>query len=125
MKPILVVDDDPGFRKLLETILRGEGYEVESAAKVADARRLCAAMRFSLVVSDLKLPDGDGLDVQKWFAEQTPGTPFVLITGLDVYKRQELDTQAGIDAVDGARGGLDGSGIDAGGALAGRGLVGA
>jgi DNA-binding NtrC family response regulator len=98
MNPILVVDDDPGFRKLLETILKGEGYEVEAAAKVAEARRLCGSARFSLVISDLKLPDGDGLDVQKWFLEQAPGTPFVLITGfgtvataVEAMKRGALD----------------------------------
>ena len=98
MNPILVVDDDPGFRKLLETILSGEGYPVETAAKVGDARRLCATRTFSLVISDLKLPDGDGLDVQKWFSEHAPQTPFVLITGfgtvstaVDAMKRGALD----------------------------------
>ncbi|MGC4051148.1 MAG: sigma-54 dependent transcriptional regulator [Paludibaculum sp.] len=98
MNPILVVDDDPGFRKLLETILAGEGYPVETAAKVGEARRLCGTRTFSLVVSDLKLPDGDGLDVQKWFAEHAPGTPFVLITGfgtvstaVDAMKRGAMD----------------------------------
>ena len=98
MNPILVVDDDPGFRKLLETILCGEGYPVETAAKVGDARRLCAAKTFSLVISDLKLPDGDGLDVQKWLLESSPDTPFVLITGfgtvstaVDAMKRGALD----------------------------------
>lgn len=98
MNPILVVDDDPGFRKLLETILAGEGYPVETAAKVGEARRLCGTRGYSLVVSDLKLPDGDGLDVQKWFAEHAPRTPFVLITGfgtvstaVDAMKRGALD----------------------------------
>jgi len=98
MNPILVVDDDPGFRKLLETILTGEGYQVETAAKVGEARRMCASQGYSLVISDLKLPDGDGLDVQKWFAEHAPHTPFVLITGfgtvstaVDAMKRGALD----------------------------------
>ena len=98
MSPILVVDDDAGFRKLLETILCGEGYPVETAAKVGDARRLCGSKTFSLVISDLKLPDGDGLDVQKWFLENAPETPFVLITGfgtvstaVDAMKRGALD----------------------------------
>ncbi len=98
MNPILVVDDDPGFRRLLETILCGEGYTVEVAAKVGDARRLCGSKAYSLVISDLKLPDGDGLDVQKWFLEHAPKTPFVLITGfgtvstaVDAMKRGALD----------------------------------
>jgi two-component system response regulator FlrC len=98
MDPILVVDDDSGFRQLLETILRGEGYEVETAAKVAEARRACGSRVYSLVLSDLKMPDGDGLDVQKWFLEHAPGTPFVLITGfgtvataVEAMKRGALD----------------------------------
>ncbi len=98
IRPILVVDDDPGFRKLLETILVGEGFQVETAGKAGEARRLCGTKAYSLVISDLKLPDGDGLDVQKWFSENAPNTPFVLITGfgtvstaVDAMKRGALD----------------------------------
>ena len=98
IKPILVVDDDPGFRRLLETILTGEGFHVDTAGKVGEARRLCGTKAYALVISDLKLPDGDGLDVQKWFRENAPATPFVLITGfgtvstaVDAMKRGALD----------------------------------
>lgn len=98
MDPILIVDDDAGFRQLLETILKGEGYAVATAGKVAEARKACGSGRYSLVISDLKMPDGDGLDVQKWFAEHAPGTPFVLITGfgtvataVEAMKRGSLD----------------------------------
>ena len=55
IKPILVVDDDPGFRQLLETILTGEGFHVDTAGKVGEARRLCGTKSYSLVISDLKL----------------------------------------------------------------------
>ena len=80
MERILIVDDDPGFRELLEAILGGEGYEVESAASVTEAIALGSARQFHLVLSDLRLPDGDGLDVLRWFAEQMPDTPVVMIT---------------------------------------------
>ncbi len=80
MANILVVDDDPGFRKLLETILSAEGYEVASAATVGEAVRAGAARRFDLVLCDLRLPDGDGLQVLRRFREMAPGTPFVVIT---------------------------------------------
>jgi two-component system response regulator FlrC len=96
--PILVVDDDPGFRQLLEAILKAEGYQVHSAAKVAEARKQILAVPYGLIVSDLKLPDGDGLDVQKWVNEHRAGTPFVLITGfgsvptaVEAMKRGALD----------------------------------
>jgi two-component system, NtrC family, response regulator AtoC len=98
LNSILVVDDDPGFRQLLETILTADGYAVESAAKVADARRAISARSFRLVISDLKLPDGDGLDVQKWLLDRAPAVPFVLITGfgtvataVEAMKRGALD----------------------------------
>jgi DNA-binding NtrC family response regulator len=78
---LLVVDDDPGFRRLLETILRGEGYDVDTAGNVAGARNACGRKRYRLVISDLRLPDGDGLDVQKWFLEHAPQTACALITG--------------------------------------------
>jgi two-component system response regulator FlrC len=78
---ILVVDDDMGFRSLIETILKGEGYSVDTAHNVAAARKACQQKRYRVVVSDLKLPDGSGLDVQNWFAEHAPPTSFALITG--------------------------------------------
>ena len=80
MDTILIVDDDPGFRKLLETILKGEGYQVEGAGSVADARRAGARRKFDLVISDLKLPDGDGIQVLRWWKENWPDTPLLMIT---------------------------------------------
>jgi DNA-binding NtrC family response regulator len=77
---ILVVDDDPGFGRLLETILRGEGYDVETTATVQSAIQRGARAQYHLVVSDLRLPDGDGLKVLEFFREQSPGTPVIMIT---------------------------------------------
>ena len=98
MDPILVVDDDPGFRQLLAAILEREGYAVELAGRVAEARAKGSSKRYSLVISDLKLPDGDGLDVQQFFLERSPETPFVLITAfgtvataVEALKRGALD----------------------------------
>jgi two-component system response regulator AtoC len=80
MERLLVVDDDPGFRELLETILSGEGFEVETAATAAAAARLVATRQYALVLTDLKLPDGSGFDVLKRVTEQMPGTPLIMIT---------------------------------------------
>jgi two-component system, NtrC family, response regulator AtoC len=80
MAKILIIDDDTGFRKLLETILTGEGYDITSGGSVAEARKLGAAEQFDLVLSDLKLPDGDGLQVLAWFAENAPRTAMVMLT---------------------------------------------
>ncbi len=80
METILVIDDDPGFRKLLETILLKEGYTVATGGSVAEALRAGAARKFDLVITDLKLPDGDGLSVLRWWSEHVPETPVVMIT---------------------------------------------
>ena len=63
MEFILIVDDDPGFRSLMEAILRGEGYTVDTAGSVAEAVSIAGRMSYHLVISDLKLPDGSGVDV--------------------------------------------------------------
>lgn len=98
MDPILVVDDDPGFRQLLATILEEEGYAVEQASRVSEARAAGARRRFALVLSDLKMPDGDGLEVQQFFRQRWPATPFVLLTAfgtvataVEAMKRGALD----------------------------------
>jgi two-component system response regulator AtoC len=80
MPAILIVDDDPGFRKLLATILLGEGYEVATAGSVAEAVRRGSERTYNLLLSDLRLPDGDGLAVLRWFAEHAPGVPVVMIS---------------------------------------------
>ena len=77
---ILVVDDDPNFSRLLETILRGEGYSVEIAGSVQQATVCGSRSQYHLVISDLRLPDGDGLKVLGWFHEQSPETPVIMIT---------------------------------------------
>jgi len=81
MEEILIVDDDPGFRKLLETILTGEGYRVTTAATVAEAIGSCERKQYHLIVSDLRLPDGEGLEVLRWSKEHMPETPVIMITG--------------------------------------------
>ena len=86
MERILVIDDDPGFRELLATILSDEGYEVESGASIADALRLGAARQYSLVISDLRLPDGSGIEILRWFSEQAPNVPFIVITAFGTFE---------------------------------------
>jgi DNA-binding NtrC family response regulator len=81
MEEILIVDDDPGFRTLLQTILKSEGYQVQTAGSVAEAIRAGAQKQFHLVLTDLKLPDGDGLAILRRWREGGSPTPFLVITG--------------------------------------------
>src|SRR5689334_3481903 len=80
MEHILIIDDDPGFRTLLQTILCDAGYDVAAGATAADARRMGAIASYQLALTDLKLPDGDGLDVLRWFQAHAPEVPVIMIT---------------------------------------------
>jgi len=80
MESILIVDDDPGFRSLMETILRGEGYSVEVAGTVAEALSSGSRKGYHLVISDLKLPDGNGIDILRQWKQEMPEVPVIMIT---------------------------------------------
>ena len=60
---LLVVDDEPDLRTLYELSLLREGYDVDSAGSVAEAWAQLAARSYSAVITDMRLPDGDGIDL--------------------------------------------------------------
>jgi two-component system, NtrC family, response regulator PilR len=60
---LLVVDDEPDLRTLYELTLVREGYDVQSAGSVDEAWALLQAERFHLVITDMRMPDGSGLDL--------------------------------------------------------------
>jgi two-component system response regulator PilR (NtrC family) len=62
---LLVVDDEPDLRTLYELTLLREGYDVESAASVEDAWQRLSSRTYSAVITDMRLPDGSGLDLLK------------------------------------------------------------
>jgi diguanylate cyclase (GGDEF)-like protein len=82
---IVVVEDDPTLATVLRKALGGPGHEVEVATNLADGERLVAARSPSLVVLDLKLPDGDGRDLLVKLREQpaTSTLPIVILSGED------------------------------------------
>ena len=80
MESILLVDDDPGFRGLMATILRGDGYAVDVAGTVAEAISSTSRKSYHLAISDLKLPDGTGLDVLRHWKLEMPEVPVIMIT---------------------------------------------
>lgn len=76
---LLVVDDEPDLRTLYELTLLREGYDIETAGSVEDARHLLAEQRFSAVITDMRLPDGTGLDILKQIeAEGRPEKAIVI-----------------------------------------------
>ena len=60
---ILIIEDEPDIRKTLEYNISREGYEVISASSLSEARQNLESSSFSLLLLDLMLPDGSGLDL--------------------------------------------------------------
>ena len=77
---LLVVDDEPDLRTLYELTLLREGYELETAGTVEDALARLQRRRFSAVITDMRLPDGSGLDVLRWLEEQGREEKTLVIT---------------------------------------------
>jgi DNA-binding NtrC family response regulator len=77
---ILVIDDDPGLAEVIVMLLSGEGYRVEHAATVRAGLAQIAATEFDLVITDLKLPDGTGVDAIGPIKEIRRDLPIILMT---------------------------------------------
>ncbi len=77
---VLLVDDDRALRRVLGMLLEESGKVVVPAETVASGRKALTTGGFDLVITDLKLPDGDGLEVLKAAREADPGLPVLVIT---------------------------------------------
>jgi two-component system response regulator AtoC len=79
---ILVVEDDSGYRELLELTLREEGYEVATVTNHTEALNACKQDDYDLVICDFRLPGQNGLDLLKELKKRAPNTGFILLTAL-------------------------------------------
>jgi DNA-binding NtrC family response regulator len=77
---ILIVDDEDGMRRLLSRVLAREGYDTSAVGSGAEALRLVANERFDLVVTDIKMPEMDGLQLLAELKEYEPSLPIIVIT---------------------------------------------
>ncbi len=83
---ILVVDDDPVILKSAERVLASEGYEVETALNAGKALKRLEERAFDLVLSDLRMPDIDGIELLKKIKAFFPETDVIIITGFGTIK---------------------------------------
>ncbi|CAM4088433.1 sigma-54 dependent transcriptional regulator [Flavobacterium antarcticum] len=81
MPKILVIEDDVAFCKLVEKFLTKNNYEVSTAFSAAEAKGKIANTTFDLILTDLRLPDSDGMTLLSEFTKEIPVTPVVLMTG--------------------------------------------
>jgi two-component system, NtrC family, response regulator PilR len=77
---VLVVDDEPDLRTLYELTLLREGHEVVSAPDLAQAREWLAQRRFDVLISDMRLPDGLGLELLRELGDQQRTEKCIVIT---------------------------------------------
>jgi two-component system response regulator PilR (NtrC family) len=77
---VLVVDDEPDICELLSITLQRMDLSPRTAGTVAAAQRLLKTEQFELCLTDMQLPDGDGLDLVKWIQQYSPSVPVAVIT---------------------------------------------
>ena len=77
---VLVVDDEPDLLELVSLTLSRMSLRTRTASDLGSARRLLKAERFDLCLTDMRLPDGDGLDLVAWIQEHRASVPVVVIT---------------------------------------------
>ena len=77
---VLVVDDEPDLCELLSITLQRMDMLPRTANNVAAAQRLLKAEHFDLCLTDMQLPDGNGLELVQWIQQHSPSVPVAVIT---------------------------------------------
>jgi two-component system response regulator PilR (NtrC family) len=80
LRSALVVDDERDIRELLVLTLGRMGLRVDTAADLASARAQLGAEKYDLCLTDMRLPDGSGMDLVSHIAQRFPETPVAMIT---------------------------------------------
>ena len=83
---VLVVDDEPSMVDFLSVLFEGEGYLVATASSVDAARQAIAGTDFDLVLSDILMPDGNGLDLLREIKARSPQTAVIMMTAYSSHK---------------------------------------
>lgn len=77
---ILIVDDDVTFALMLKTWLGKHGFDSDTVSSVAAAKKRFKERDYSIVLTDMRLPDSDGIDLLQWMSVQKPGIPVIVMT---------------------------------------------
>lgn len=76
----LIIDDEPDIRELLALTVSRMGIDCQVAANLEEARNLLSEYKFSICLTDMRLPDGNGLDFVRYVSTAFPKTPVAVIT---------------------------------------------
>jgi DNA-binding NtrC family response regulator len=80
MQTVLIIEDKESMAEMLAKTFTSEGFRVKTAARVADGLDCLAAGEVDVVITDLKLPDGSGMDILKGVRDRWPLVPVVVMT---------------------------------------------
>jgi two-component system, NtrC family, response regulator PilR len=94
-KHVLIVDDEADIRELLVLTLSRMGVEAEAVSSLKEAKAALGRQAFDLCLTDMRLPDGDGLEVLKYIAENHGNTPVAVITAYGSTENAVLALKAG------------------------------
>ena len=96
MAKILVIDDEPGIRELLDTLLRRKGYDVVLAESGQKGLELFHQERPDVIVLDLKMPGMDGLTVLQQVRSLDPRKPVIVLTGAGTAEAEQQVRALGV-----------------------------
>ena len=99
MKRILLVDDDETILAPFQRILQGEGYQVDTASNGREALEKAGETEYQMVISDIKLPDVQGMEVARKIREQYKDTRLIIITGFPDLADSIETIDLGIDEI--------------------------
>ena len=94
----LIIDDEPDILSLLSLTIKRMNIDADCAENVQQAIQLLSRNKYDFCLSDMRLPDGDGMDIVKYIQANTPNTPIAIITahgnmelGIEAMKQGAFD----------------------------------
>ena len=93
---ILIVDDDPSICQILTKILTNQGYRTITAVTCSEVRSILKKEHIDLILLDLMLPDGDGIDLAKEIIQKNSQLPIILISAHGTIERAVEATKIGV-----------------------------
>jgi CheY-like chemotaxis protein len=90
MRRILVIDDEVGIRRALRTVLELAGYQIREARNGQDALRLWREEESDLVITDIHMPDKDGIETILELRALSPDLPIIAVSGSGEKKSRDL-----------------------------------
>ncbi|MBM7068447.1 response regulator [Actibacterium sp. 188UL27-1] len=86
----LIVEDDPNLRLLWDSVLTDDGFRTVCVNSVLAAEQAMASRIFEVIVMDMKLEDGDAMELTRSVGERQPEAKVLIVTGSSLYPKREL-----------------------------------